>query len=150
MRAVSSFLRDSLEATVVGRGGVGGLGFGGGLEEGIGETSYFRGEEAGFEWKARLVFGENYGGTFLVRVAREDDQLVLWWQRPPQSTNAIDWTGQPSRVLIPRMQEFEVAYRGPDGGDWQPQWREQERPHLVRLAIKANERYWPELVMAVQ
>ena len=151
MRAVSSFLRESLEAAVVGAGGAGGdLSFGGGDEGDSRELPHFKGDEKGLEWKARMVFGENYGGTFLVRVAREEDRLVFRWLRPPASTESVAWEGQPERVLIPRLQELLLAYRGPPGSEWQPTWEERGSPELVRLTVKANDRYWPELIMAVQ
>ena len=151
LRAVSSFLRESLEATVVGsNGGGGGLSFGGGPEGDARELPYFKGDETGFEWKARLVFGENFGGTFLVRVAREDGGLVLRWLRPPGSAGSVDWENQPARVLVPGLQELQVAYRGPADNEWRPAWEENGSPGLVRLIVKADDRYWPELVMAVQ
>jgi len=151
MRAVSSFLRESLEATVGGGlGGDGGLSFGGRHQGDSREIPYFRGDESGFEWKARMVFGETYGGIFLVRVVREEDRLVLRWLRPPGATTSIDWDGQQARVLVPDLQEFQVAYRGPVGTDWRQEWSEHESPELVRLSIKANDRFWPELVMGVQ
>lgn len=150
LRAVSNFLRESLQATVVDPGD-GELSFGASLTEGAREFSYFQGDETGFVWKARVVFGESYGGTFLVRVARDaSGRLVLWWQLPPASMDAISWEGQQSRVLVPGLQEFQVAYRGAPGADWQPYWDERYSPDLVRLVIKANDRYWPELVMVVQ
>lgn len=148
VRAVSNFLRESLEATVVGTDGGGGLSFGGN-ENGGRELSYFVGAGNGFEWKARMVFGEHYGGTFLVRVAPVEDQLVLSWQRPPTAGNAPAWEDAMSRVLVNGLQELAVAYRGSVGSEWQDQWTEEVRPELVRVAIRAHDRYWPELVMAV-
>lgn len=150
VRAVSNFLRESLEATVAGSDGGGALSFGGGAEDGARELSYFVGAETGFEWKARMVFGETYGGTFLVRVAREEDRLVLLWQRPPKSELLPNWEEAMSRLLVDDLQEFEVAYRGSLASDWQGQWLEEESPELVRVSIRANDRYWPELVMVVQ
>jgi len=151
IRAVSSFLRESLEATIGGGlGSSGGLSFGGRHEGDSRELPFFKGDESGFAWKARLLFGETYGGIFLVRVTREEDRLVLHWLRPPGATTSVDWTSQESRVLVPDLQEFQVAYRGPVGTEWRPEWDEHESPELVRLGIKANGRFWPELVMAVQ
>jgi len=150
LRAVSSFLRESLEASVVGGNGAGGgLSFGSSLEDSR-ELPYFQGDETGFEWKARMVFGEIYGGTFLVRVARVEDRLTLAWLRPPHSAKSVDWDHQLSRVLVPRLQEMQVAYRGPADSEWRPVWDEHESPAEVRLVIKADDRYWPDLIMAVQ
>ncbi len=150
VRAVSNFLRESLEATVVGTDDGGGLSFGGSNQGGGQELSYFAGDENGFEWKARMLFGETYGGTFLVRVARVEDTLELLWQRPPRSRLLPDWEEAMSRLLVNDLQEFEVAYRGGVDAGWQGQWVGEEPPDLVRVAIRANDRYWPELIMAVQ
>lgn len=150
MRSVSNFLRESLQATVIDPGD-GELSFGASLENGVRELSYFRGDQAGFVWKARLVFGERYGGTFLVRVARDDDDaLTLWWQRPTGDPEAVVWDASQSRVLLPGLQEFAVAYRGEPGSEWLPRWDERQSPDLVRLAVKVNDRYWPELVLVVE
>jgi general secretion pathway protein J len=149
IRSVSSFLRDSLEASVVGASDSGGLSFGG-SGGGEREPSYFKGDAGGFVWKARMVFGEAYGGTFLLHVMRTDETLQLQWQVPPAPIESATWEGQLSRVLVDQLQEFQVSYRGKPGTDWQGQWDEPDSPELVRLNIKAGGRYWPELVMAVQ
>jgi general secretion pathway protein J len=152
IRSVSSFLREGLEATVIGGSDAGGLSFGGSAGAGGSERelSFFKGDAGGFQWKARMVFGEAYGGTFLLRVVRTDDTLLLQWQVPPAPIESATWEDQLSRVLADRLQEFHVSYRGKQGTDWQEQWDEVESPELVRLNIRAGDRYWPELIMAVQ
>lgn len=149
VRAVSSFLRDALEATVASSGSGGGLTFGGsGIE--AKEYSYFSGDGNGFEWKARMVFGENHGGTFLLRLMRVEDSLVLKWQRPPQVIESRIWEDQSSRVLVDQVEDVQISFRGEPDQEWQEQWEAPGSPSMVRLNIKANDRYWPELIMSVQ
>jgi general secretion pathway protein J len=75
---------------------------------------------------------------------------VLWWQSPTGDPDAVTWDEQQSRALVPGLQAFQVDYRGAPGTEWQSYWDERQSPDLVRLAIKAQDRYWPELVLVVQ
>ena len=97
-----------------------------------------------------MVFGENVGGVFLLRVGRVEDALELSWQRPPMPIAAAVWGNQPSRVLMKQLQELQISYRGALGAPWQSQWQQAHSPALVKLVIKTKDRFWPELVMAVQ
>jgi len=147
MRSVSSFLRDALESTVVGSGSAGGLGFGGGDDR---ELAYFQGDDHEFQWKASMLFGESYGGTFLMRVVREKDSLVLQWQKPPVPIDSATWEDKLSRVLVGRLQDFEVSYLHESDRAWVKRWDNDGSPESVRLNIKSADRYWPELIMTVQ
>jgi general secretion pathway protein J len=146
IRSVSSFLRDGLESTVVGSGSGSGLGFGG--KKAV--LAYFKGGAREFQWKASMLFGESYGGTFLVRVAQEGGKLVLQWQRPPMPIESATWKGELSRVLVERLQELQISYRGEDDRAWLAVWEGAGSPENIRLNIKADDRYWPELIMTVQ
>jgi general secretion pathway protein J len=145
MRTVSGFLRDTLQSAVVGpRASSLSLG---GIPP---ESSYFNGDSSSLEWKAPILFGEGYGGTFLVRVGREQDRLVLRWQESPGDDEDIEWDDTPSRDLLQGVEEFSVSYRAEFGEPWQKQWHEQNSPALVRMGIKAAGRYWPDLILQVQ
>ena len=151
LRTVSSFLRDTLQGAVVstrvsGRDSSGlSLGPRGGSES----SAYFRGDVDSFSWKAPVLFGEGYGGTLLVRVVRLDNELTLQWQDPPASLLDIDWSDAQERALLGAIEEFEVSYREDAGDEWLEELGRDGSPALVRLIIKANGRYWPELVMQV-
>ena len=148
VRTVSSFLRDTLESAIAGRGSAsGGLTLGG--SSGTGST-YFRIYPEAVEWKSIVLFGESFGGSHLLRVAREDDQLVLRWISPEFSRRAPDWPAAPSRVLVSDLQELQVSYRRELDGDWQREWDQAGTPSLLRLQIKASGRYWPELIMGLR
>ena len=149
VRTVSSFLRDLMEVAVVGDGG----GSGGGLTLGGGSSSqsaYFEIGEGSLAWKATVLFGEGFGGSYLVQVAREDDLLLLRWLEPPQQGRApVDWSLAASRPLVLGVEEFAVAWRGAIDQPWQQQWQKGDRARWVRLQVKAAGRYWPELIMQV-
>lgn len=147
IRSVSGFLRDLMESTVVG-------GDSGGLTLGAGSAgaTYFKLYEQGVEWKSTVLFGEAFGGTHIVRVAKEGDQLVLRWSEPSvKGQGPEDWSSMPSRPLVADVEEFGIAVRREYNTDWIGEWREPRiAPALVRLQIKSAGRYWPDLIMQVQ
>ena len=63
VRSVSAFLRDALENSVVGAvsGGGDALGFGGNSANAP-PSAFFRVAEDSLEWRAKILFGEAYGG----------------------------------------------------------------------------------------
>jgi general secretion pathway protein J len=151
IRSVSSFLRQALQSNVVAQaqGESGGLSLGGAPPS---QSAFFRGTPRSVEWKAPMMFGEGYGGTFLIRVGREANQLTLRWQDPPDDDDGFepDWRDTPVRVVIDNLEEFSVAYRL----DYKEGWKEgiaiESPPVMVRLAIKSSGRYWPDLIAEVQ
>lgn len=145
VRTVSTFMRDLLESTVVGSGPseiVAGPTSGGG-------ASYFVFGEDFLELKATVLFGELYGGSYLVRMAKEESQLVLRWQEPPRDQVAPQWRDTPSRVVIENLEEFTVATRKEYANEWSETMDDDDMatPALVRLRVKAAGRYWPDLVV---
>ena len=146
IRTVSGFLRDSLEAAVVGEELTGGLTLGGPS----GDPPYFQGDAESFAWKAPVLFGEAYGGVFLVRVARDADTLVLQWQEPSRFGKDVTWDDTPNRILVDEVDEFAVAFRPEYDQPWQDRWEQKGSPALVRIALKVAGRYWPDLILKVQ
>jgi general secretion pathway protein J len=148
VRTVSSFLRDSLDATLFEPGATG-LSLGG---RGGQEQAYFAGDEKSLAWKAPILFGESFGGTFLLQLSQLDSELILRWQEPLPPGRPVEWEGTPSRVLAYDVQEFEVAFLTKFGEEWQSEWdsKNGESPVLIKMNIKASERYWPELIVQVQ
>lgn len=144
MRSVSSFLRDTLNSAVTGSDS-GGLTLGGGA----GERTIFEVRPNALIWKAVILFGEGFGGSYVVRVAGEGGDLVLRWQEQNRFGKVGDWNKAPSRTLVSGLQEFTVAYRREPGGEWRSDWDGAGAPGWVRLRIRADDRYWPDLVMQV-
>ena len=146
VRTVSSFLRDTLESAAIGSSAAGGLSLGGSGRE----SAYFNLTADSLTWKSTVLIGETFGGTYLVRVAREDDLLVLRWQEPgPSGEPEQDWRRAQERTLVEGVEEFELAWRERAGDRWQQQWEQGDEVGWVRLQLKASGRYWPELIMQV-
>lgn len=144
VRTVTSFIRQQLEAAVIGANSDG-LTLGGAGNEG----AYFRGYADSFEWKATVKFGESYGGQYLLRVVSNGDALWLQWQEVPRSTVDLDWQGAQSRRLVDGVQDFGLAYRATPVDAWEPELDQGVTPMTVRLRIKTRDRYWPDMIMDV-
>ena len=145
MRTVSSFLRDTMDSAAAGNATSGGLALGGGGQD----AAYLAIGQGSLAWKSTILFGEDFGGSYLVRVAKEDDLLVLRWQEQGSSGEPGDWAAADQRTLVRQVEEFEVSSRKDYGDSWQQQWQEGDQPAWVRLQIKAWGRYWPEVIMEV-
>jgi general secretion pathway protein J len=145
VRTVSGFLRATLESAVVGvnrsRLSTGGA---------RAEATYFKASHESLAWKATVLFGENYGGSYLVRVAREEDRLVLRWQEPTQSGRPEDWNKADSRTLVNDLDEFKLSFRMGFTDPWIEKIDRKAVPALVRLQVRAAGRYWPDLIFRVQ
>jgi general secretion pathway protein J len=96
-----------------------------------------------------MLFGENSGGSYVVRVAAEGPEIVMRWQRMDRHGQLDDWNKAPARTLVRDLQEFAVAYRRLPGADWQSEWDGRGPPGWVRLRVRAAQRYWPDIVMEV-
>ena len=159
VRTVSSFLRDTMESAAVGGsggagaggGGGGGLSLGGsGNGSGGSGSAYFEIVDGALVWKTTVLFGEGFGGSYLVRVSREDDLLVLRWQEPPPpNARSLEWAEAQERTLVLDMEEFDVAWRRDHMDEWHRVWEKGDEVGWVRLQIKAAGRHWPELIMQV-
>lgn len=142
VRSVSIFLRDLLESAVVINNSE--FSLGGGADE----ASYFRSGTDFLEFKAAILFGEHYGGSYLIRVAKESAKLVLRWQESPVDGVPQDWTDKPSRVLVEQLEELTVTTKEEYSMEWSEDRRDNQTvPALVRLNVKAAGRHWPDLVM---
>ena len=148
VRSVSGFLRAAIESATIAEDASGGLALGG--SGGGGRSGGFLGNEQALQWKSVLLFGEGYGGSFLLRVAREDDRLMLrWLDEEVRRGRQPDWSSAEAWPLVEGLQEFSIAYRGQVGEDWLPVWEDGGSPGWLRMSIRSKNRYWPELIMRV-
>ena len=87
MRSVSSFLRDTLNSAVTGSDS-GGLTLGGGR----GERTIFEVGPNALMWKAVVLFGEDFGGSYVVRVAAERARAgaALAGAEPPRRAEGLE------------------------------------------------------------
>ena len=77
IRTVSTFLRNTFESSILSAQG-GRLTLGGPSAE----KNFFELTGNSVAWKSIVLFGETFGGSYFVRVAKEDDELVMRWQEP--------------------------------------------------------------------
>jgi len=145
VRTVSRFVRDTMESATVGGGDAGGLSLGTKSRE----SAYFELTPDALIWNSTILVGERFGGSYLLRLAREDDLLVLRWQEPVTSGQPPDWSKAQVRTLADQLQEFEISWRGDFRDDWRREWRRGDVAGWVRLQIRTAGRYWPELIMQV-
>lgn len=145
VRAVSSFLRESIGSAAVDTSDLGGLSLGG---SGGGEA-YFALDEDGMVWRSTLVIGERFGGSYFLRLAREDDLLVLRWQEPGRSGLPDDWNQTPMRALTDRVQVFDIFWREDYQDPWKREWDPGDKATWVKIDLKTRNRFWPELIVRV-
>lgn len=144
VRAVSTFLRDAFESAVLGSTR-GSTSVGGSPRQ----RTVFALNETSMEWRTGLQFGESTGGAYIVRVAREGDDLTLRWQQMDRFGRLQPWEEVPARTLVEEIQEFSIAYRPAYGDPWLTEPPTTRAPEWVRLRIRKADRYWPDLVMEV-
>jgi general secretion pathway protein J len=145
VRTVSGFLRDTLGSAVVGSN-KSRLSLGGAPSE----KTFFQASSDALAWKSTILFGESFGGAYLVRVAREGDSLVLRWQEPVRPGSIQDWGQAPSRLLVQNLDSFKVTFRPAYTSAWVDTIPRDTVPALVRLQIQSSGRHWPDLIATVQ
>ncbi len=146
VRSVSTFLRDLMESAIGSAANVNEVNAGGGIRD----NSHFLAGEDFIEFDTSVMFGENYGGKHRVRIGQEGAALVFrWLQLPAPGLNDLDWSNQPSRVLVPQLESLTIATRNEFADDWITSRGEFDRsvPVLVRLNMTAAGQYWPDLIM---
>ncbi|WP_279249275.1 PulJ/GspJ family protein [Candidatus Marimicrobium litorale] len=146
VRSVSTFLRDLVESAIGSAGNVNEVNTGGGPLD----SSHFLAGEDFIEFDTSVMFGENYGGKHRVRIGREGAALVFrWLQLPTPGLSDVEWSTQPSRVLVPQLESLTIATRNEFADDWITSRAASDRsvPVLVRLNMTAAGQYWPDLIM---
>jgi general secretion pathway protein J len=151
VRSVSEFLRASIKGSVaapMANSVEQLLAQSGGDEPLIG--TLFVGGAGELVWVAPLLGAGGHGGTFLHRLRLVGDELRLGWLS--YDYLLMEGVTEPERekVLLRSVESFELGYRAAYMGDWADQWTgETGLPVTVRMRIKAEGRFWPELVVDV-
>lgn len=138
MRAVSTFLRRNLEqAHPV-------LLF----QFGVPAGRYFYGGDQELIWAGPMPIPGMQGGLASVNLRLNDDNQLILLVR--DGVNFMPWEDDTPYLLANDVNSFNVSYRANPWSDWVSEWEmSEEVPTHVRINVQVNERYWPELVVAV-
>ncbi|MFN3985320.1 MAG: prepilin-type N-terminal cleavage/methylation domain-containing protein [Rhodocyclaceae bacterium] len=120
--------------------------------------SYFEGRRERLRWVG--VFPARHGlpGMHYFELARQSREgaaiLNLRYLPYGGATAPPDWGRAAEHVLVGGVEAFSLAYQGEDAnGPWQEEWRRTDAqpglPARVRIRLKVEGRYWPELVYAL-
>jgi len=146
IRTVSNFLRQVFESAIVGQD-LGGLTLGG---TGGSSKAFFDLNDSAVVMKSVVMMGEGFGGTQVVRVAREGSFIMLRWSQNEFKADDPRWQKYPSRELVSGVEEFALSTRPNSFTPWQPRWNQQGAPESLRVVLKAHGRFFPELIIPVQ
>ena len=146
IRTVSNFLRQVFESAIIGQD-LGGLSLGG---TGGSSKAFFNMERSAVVLKSVVMMGEGFGGTQVVRVAKEGSAIVLRWSQNEFKANDKRWLQYPSRELVADVEDFVLSSRPQSKDPWQPQWKKNGAPDAIRVVLKAHGRFFPELIIPVQ
>ena len=83
----------------------------------------------------------------MLRIVQDRDVLALQWLPPAVPGAQPDWSRSEARPLVEGLEEFSLQYRGAFGGTWHDAWTALEPPSTLKMVIKANGRYWPEIIV---
>lgn len=117
----------------------------------------FDGEREGVSFVATMPAWRNAGGLYLVRIAREGDQLVMTRRITSGGTNDFDFTANTERtILATGVARLHLSYFGhtppiDETSRWHEEWQDQaSTPGLVRLDLDYTDPAkgpWPVLVV---
>ena len=149
VRVVGEFLRESIEAAVpvpnAGRGALypeddddGARRFG----------TLFWGSPQQLIWAAPLSGGPGFGGLYAVQLSTDRDRLVLRWQPFQRGGAWREWGTIKPHVLTDGVQSLSLEYRATWHDDWAKAWLPANaNPVAVKLNLKVEGRFWPEMVV---
>jgi len=156
MRQVSQFLRQSLQQAQ-GAGAAGGQAGQSTWQTPIGggQAGLVRSEVDDIVWSAPLDSIQGMSGITYIRLYREGDQLKLQFlpsHMAPADMTTYVWeeTGD-GYLLVTDVEEFSIAYRPLPEGAWVQRLAAEtgaSLPQSIGLTIRANDRYWPEIVVS--
>jgi len=112
---------------------------------------YFKGDAGQVVWIGPIAGAGEVSGVQFMRLFREGGELKMQFEPYRSSTNEPNWTGRKAHTLIDNIDEFQVSYRKNPQEPWVDTWDQELEalPWLVRLRLRVRQRYWPDLVIAV-
>lgn len=118
-------------------------------------TPYFDGTSGRIQWVGLLPARFGGSGMQLFELGTENVSgrgTVLMLQYLPFSAEP-DWSLRSRHVLLEGIEQFHLSYQGGDPNDkWVDEWHLgdiQTFPARVKLSIRTEGRYWPELIYAL-
>lgn len=146
MRMVSRFLRRSIGQSMIfsQREADGDEEFG----------AYFEGSENELVWAAPIIAGPTVGGISVAKLAVSEGSLTIQIQAYTSSLGEekLDWTDIKKEVLVSNLELLTIGYRADigEGFEWEDKWERGDfNPRTVRLLIKKQGRFWPELIIGL-
>lgn len=111
--------------------------------------SYFQGNAQEVVWVSPFSASRAIGGLTIFRLAvNESQQLTLQFAPFVKPEFEPDWNLSEVHVLVPQLDEFNIAYNPHPFGEWVNNWEiAAQNPDRVRLTIAANDRYWPDVIV---
>lgn len=155
MRQVSRFLRNSLRQAMLPPSS-GGVGVGIWAELGRVGRGILRHEPDELVWLGPLDSVGGLPGLNYMRLYHNRGEQALRLQITPYHNDleSIDWNlREEGYLLAGSVDEFELAYRMEENEDWVRSLVVNENetedvPAAIRINIRAQERYWPEIIVA--
>lgn len=147
IRQVSQFLRDSLRQVMAAPQS----GFDGAWVMPVAGLPIAEREE--LVWLAPFQAAGGSGGLNYFRLYRVDNTLRLQLQAHHAAFDHSSWPGLgDGELLVTGLEEFYIEYRLDMSQSWQDRPTPEELltrfPAMLRIVIKADGRYWPEIVVA--
>jgi|SRR5690554_689817 len=138
LRAVSGFLRRNLEQAHPVQL----------FQFGQPAGRYFQGDREHLIWAVPMPIPGMQGGLASINLQLNEDQQLLIQVR--DGVDFTPWGDEPPYILANQVTALELHYRASRWDDWVEEWpMSQQLPSHVRINIRVQERYWPELIVAM-
>lgn len=122
-------------------------------ELGVPSGYFFQGEQDSLQWMAPLPWPGPGGGVGAIKLERDGTDLVV---KAQPGSQVPAWSeDDTSFILVDEVEEFSLAYRSSAYAEWQAHWysggsAEMPFPSHLRLRLKAQGRYWPDVIVSFE
>jgi len=138
MRLVSRFLRERIGQALP-------------LNTSLTFGPYFTGDAGQLVWVGPIAGAGDVSGAQFMRLFREGGELKIQFEPYRASVSEPQWAGTEAHTLVENIDEFQVSYRMSPQDPWVETWDRaaEALPWLVKLRLRVRQRYWPDLVIAI-